>query len=78
MTELTMSEVLKDPLIRLLLRADKISMGEFAQILEAAASRRNRDLSKLGPADRKRVAAQTNANFNSTQSTASYLSSARC
>ncbi|MDR7141910.1 hypothetical protein [Rhizobium sp. BE258] len=57
MTELTMSEALKDPLIRLLLRADRISMGEFAQILETAASRRNRDISRLGPADRKQVAA---------------------
>lgn len=57
MTELTMSEALKDPLIRLLLRADKISMGEFAQILETAASRRNRDLSRIGPVDRKPVAA---------------------
>ncbi|SCB37516.1 hypothetical protein [Rhizobium hainanense] len=57
MTELTMSEALKDPLIRLLLRADKISMGEFAQILEAAASRRKRDLSRPGPEDRKPVAA---------------------
>jgi len=42
MTELTMSEALKDPLIRLVLRADKVSLGEFASILEAAASRRNR------------------------------------
>jgi hypothetical protein len=32
-------------------------MGEFAQILETAASRRNRDISRLGPADRKQVAA---------------------
>lgn len=39
--DMTMSEVLRDPLIRLMLRADGISLGEFAAILEAAARRRN-------------------------------------
>ena len=57
MIDLTMSEALKDPLIRLLLRADKITMGEFARILEAAASGRSRDLSKPVQAVRKQVSA---------------------
>lgn len=39
--ELTMFEVLHDPLIRLVLRADKVPLGEFAQILEKAARNRN-------------------------------------
>jgi hypothetical protein len=45
MTELTMSEALKDPLIRLMLRADKIGLGEFAELLESAARRCNRQRS---------------------------------
>jgi hypothetical protein len=44
MQELTMSEALKDPLIRLLLRADRISLGQFAELLERAASRRHQQL----------------------------------
>ena len=39
--DMTMSEVLRDPLIRLMLRADGISLGAFAELLEAAARRRN-------------------------------------
>jgi hypothetical protein len=39
--ELTMSEVLRDPLIRQLLRADGIPLGSFALMLEKAANRRN-------------------------------------
>lgn len=35
--DLTMTEVLRDPLIRLVLRADGISLGEFAMLLETAA-----------------------------------------
>jgi len=57
MIDLTMREALKDPLIRLLLRADKITMGEFARILEAAARGRNRDLSKPVQAIRQQVSA---------------------
>jgi hypothetical protein len=40
-SELTMSEVLRDPMIRLMLRADRISLGDFARLLEKAASTRN-------------------------------------
>lgn len=40
--ELTMTEVLHDPMIRLLLRADRISLGTFAKLLENAA--RTKDL----------------------------------
>lgn len=32
-----MTEVLHDPLIRLMLRADGMSLGEFAMLLETAA-----------------------------------------
>jgi hypothetical protein len=41
-TELTMSEVLRDPMIRLMLRADRVSLGEFARLLQKAAEDRNR------------------------------------
>ena len=59
MNELTMTEALKDPLIRLMLRADKVSLGEFASILETAATRRNRQHATSGRAepDRSSVAA---------------------
>lgn len=39
--ELTMSEALRDPMIRLMLRADRIPLGDFARLLEKAASARN-------------------------------------
>ncbi len=42
-TELTMSEMLRDPMIRLMLRADRVPLGDFAKLLEEAASARNRD-----------------------------------
>ncbi|EHS53028.1 hypothetical protein PDO_4463 [Rhizobium sp. PDO1-076] len=43
MQELSISEALKDPLIRQMLRADKISVDTFAQLLaKAAKERRNR------------------------------------
>jgi hypothetical protein len=41
-TELTMSEVLRDPMIRLMLRADRVSLGEFARLLQKAAEDRHR------------------------------------
>lgn len=37
MHEMTPSEMLKDPLIRQMLRADKISLASFAALLDAAA-----------------------------------------
>ena len=47
--ELTMSEALRDPMIRQLLRADRISLGSFAQLLENAARRRNAQASSEFP-----------------------------
>lgn len=41
MTDLTMSEVLKDPMIRQMLRADGVSLSEFAVLLDDAARQRN-------------------------------------
>lgn len=38
MQDLTMSQVMKDPMIRLMLRADKVSLGEFAKLLEKASN----------------------------------------
>ncbi len=38
MQDMTMSEVLKDPLIRQMLRADNMSLGAFAELLESAAN----------------------------------------
>lgn len=42
MHDMTMSEVLKDPLIRQMLRADRVSLGVFAELLENAANQRAR------------------------------------
>jgi len=39
--EMTMSEVLHDPLIRLMLRADRVPLGELAKIMENAARAKN-------------------------------------
>lgn len=35
--DLTMNEALHDPMIRQLLRADRVSLGDFAKLLEKAA-----------------------------------------
>jgi hypothetical protein len=45
MNELSMSDVLEDPMIRLMLRADRVPLGEFAILLERAASKRLRQFS---------------------------------
>lgn len=37
--ELTMSEILTDPLVHLLLKADRILPGDFADVVHAAAAR---------------------------------------
>lgn len=42
MQDLSMSEVLKDPLIRQMLRADNVSLGAFAELLDKAAKERGR------------------------------------
>jgi hypothetical protein len=39
--EMTMSEVLQDPMIRQMLRADRVSLSEFAKLLEKTARARN-------------------------------------
>ncbi len=39
MNEMTQSEMLRDPMIRQMLRADKISVASFAALLDAAARR---------------------------------------
>ncbi|NTF09534.1 hypothetical protein G6L37_28925 [Agrobacterium rubi] len=44
MHDMTMSEALKDPLIRKMLRADKVSLRMFATLLETAAKERTRNL----------------------------------
>jgi len=41
-TDLTMSEALRDPMIRLMLRADRVPLGEFARLLKKAAEQRNK------------------------------------
>lgn len=40
-SEMTMSEALRDPMIRQLLRADRVSLSEFAELLETTARARN-------------------------------------
>jgi hypothetical protein len=39
--DLTVSEVLKDPLIRLVNKADGVKLSDFAALLERAAAKRN-------------------------------------
>jgi hypothetical protein len=39
--ELTMSEALRDPMIRLMLRADRMLPGEFAKLLERTVRGKN-------------------------------------
>ncbi|MDE1995980.1 MAG: hypothetical protein KGI75_26010 [Rhizobiaceae bacterium] len=64
MQDLTMSQVLKDPLIRQMLRADQVSLGEFAMLLEKAAADRARRLSaKSHPLNKAfETAAEVHAN----------------
>ncbi|MBO9096651.1 MULTISPECIES: hypothetical protein [unclassified Rhizobium] len=40
--ELTMSEMLRDPMIRLMLRADRVPLRDFAKLLEDAANARTK------------------------------------
>lgn len=40
-SEMTMSEVLLDPMIRQMLRADRVSLSEFAKLLEKTARARH-------------------------------------
>ena len=42
MHEMTASDMLRDPLIRQLLRADRISLASFAALLDAASQRQAR------------------------------------
>jgi hypothetical protein len=56
MTDLTISEALKDPLIRLLLQADKVNADEFAQLLEQAARRRSQQLLSRTQIERQHAA----------------------
>lgn len=42
MNEMTASEMLRDPLIRQMLRADRISLASFATLLDTASRRQAR------------------------------------
>ncbi|MET0747739.1 MAG: hypothetical protein ABWY49_06080 [Rhizobium sp.] len=49
--DLTMFEALRDPMIRLMLRADQVPLHEFARLLQKAGEDRNRAISvALAPA----------------------------
>lgn len=39
--EITISEALRDPMIRLVLRADRVSLEDFAKLLKDAAIRKS-------------------------------------
>ncbi|MBB4568181.1 hypothetical protein [Rhizobium leucaenae] len=39
--EMTMSEVLRDPMIRQMLRADRVSLSDFARLLKKTARARH-------------------------------------
>ena len=45
--DMTMSEMLHDPLIRQVLRADRVSLGEFASLMDAAARIRNKRIAAV-------------------------------
>jgi hypothetical protein len=59
MHDMSMSEMLKDPLIRQMLRADRISLGTFAELLETAAQKRARGFSAF---NRNEIQADTRSN----------------
>lgn len=64
MQDMTISEVLRDPLIRQMLRADKVSLGDFATLLEDAASRRADSFSVMRPARPARMLTAMEARVN--------------
>jgi hypothetical protein len=47
MYEMTASEMLRDPLIRQMLRADKISLATFATLLDTEAKRQARHAGEI-------------------------------
>ncbi|QWW69957.1 hypothetical protein [Rhizobium sp. WYJ-E13] len=49
MNEMTASEMLRDPLIRQVLRADRISLASFATLLDTASRRQARGHETAGP-----------------------------
>lgn len=53
MHEMTASDMLRDPLIRQMLRADKISLAAFAILLDAAARKHAHHSANNGFAGRK-------------------------
>lgn len=48
--EMTMSEMLHDPMIRQMLRADRVSLADFAVLLKNAATRRSKRSAVVWPA----------------------------
>ncbi|MBB3590791.1 hypothetical protein FHX08_001135 [Rhizobium sp. BK529] len=50
MNEMTASDMLKDPLIRQMLRADRISLASFAALLDSASRRQARRDPESAPA----------------------------
>ncbi|MBW9055584.1 hypothetical protein [Rhizobium mesosinicum] len=49
MNEMTASDMLRDPLIRQMLRADRISLASFAALLDAASQRQARRAAENAP-----------------------------
>ena len=49
MHEMTASDMLRNPLIRQLLRADRISLASFAALLDAASQRQARRATESAP-----------------------------
>jgi hypothetical protein len=47
MHEMTTSEMLRDPLVRQMLRADKVSLASFASLLDSAARRHAQSSARL-------------------------------
>jgi hypothetical protein len=65
MHEMTLPEVLNDPLIRQLRRADKVSMHAFTTLLREAAARGERQAELKPAAARRHASSGTSPKFNS-------------
>ena len=64
MHEMTPSEMLRDPLIRQMLRADKISLASFAALLDAAARQHAHPASARAANDRTFAASKMPDTWN--------------
>jgi hypothetical protein len=71
MSDMTMSEILCDPLIRQLMRADRVSLDVFATLLREAAARADaqamKGISAAVPPDDNEASAQSHETIMQTE-----------